>query len=164
MRRVLHAGCGRAPLPEWLPGRETRLDIDPDVSPDFIAPLTDMGDIGQYDIAYCSHALEHLAPHDIDIALSEFHRVLIPGGFLIVVVPNLAGVQPDNTVVYESPAGPITGLDMFYGKASMVKDNPFMAHKYGFIRSTLEDFLQRAGFTIKHVLDSNFNLMMTAQR
>lgn len=162
--RVLHAGCGRAPLPEWLPGQETRLDIDPDVSPDFVAPLTDMGEIGQYEIAYCSHALEHLAPHEINIALKEFYRVLIPGGFLIVVVPNLAGVLPDNTVIYESPAGPITGLDMYYGKASMVEENPYMAHKYGFVRSTLEDFLQRAGFTVKHVSDSNFNLMVSAQR
>jgi len=123
-----------------------------------------MGDIGQYAIAYCSHALEHLAPHDIDTALSEFHRVLSPGGFLIVVVPNLANIQPTDTVVYESPAGPITGLDMFYGKASFIAENPFMAHKFGFVRSTLAAFVERAGFTVKHVADSNFNLMMTAQR
>jgi predicted SAM-dependent methyltransferase len=162
--RVLHAGCGRAPLPEWLTGQEVRLDIDPDVSPDFVAPLTAMGDIGQYEIAYCSHALEHLAPHDIDTALAEFHRVIRPGGFLIAVVPNLADVKPTLDVVYESPAGPITGLDMYYGKASFVKDNPYMAHKFGFVRSTFEQFLERAGFTVKHVSDSNYNLMATAQR
>jgi ubiquinone/menaquinone biosynthesis C-methylase UbiE len=147
-----------------LPGQETRLDIDPDVSPDFVAPLTDMGDIGQYSIAYCSHALEHLAPHDIEKALSEFHRVLSPGGFLIVIVPNLANIAPTDDVVYESTAGPITGLDMFYGKASFVAENEFMAHKYGFVRSTLTAFIERAGFTVKHVGDTNFNLMMTAQR
>lgn len=123
-----------------------------------------MGDIGQYEIAYCSHALEHLAPHDIDTALREFHRVLVPSGFLIVVVPNLDNVRPDDTVVYDSPAGPITGLDMFYGKASMVKDNPFMCHKYGFVTKTLQAFLERAGFTVKHLANTNFNLMATAQR
>lgn len=164
MTRVLHAGCGREPLPEWFPGQEVRLDIDPGVSPDFVAPLTDMGDIGQYEIAYCSHTLEHLAPHDIDTALAEFRRVLTPGGFLVIVVPNLENIKPTMDVVYDSPAGPITGLDMYYGKASMVKDNPYMAHKFGFVRKTLEQFLERAGFTVTHVADSNFNLMVTAQQ
>lgn len=162
--RVLHAGCGRQPLPDWLPGLETRLDIDPAVSPDIVAPLTDMGDAGPFDIAYCSHALEHMPPHEIDVALQEFHRVLQPHGFLIVVVPNLAGVQPTLDVVYDSPAGPITGLDMYYGKANLVAENPFMAHKYGFVRATLEQFLTRAGFTVKEMFDNNHNLMAVAQR
>lgn len=140
------------------------MDIDPAVSPDVVAPLTDMGDVGPFDVAYCSHALEHLAPHDIDRALSEFRRVLQPSGFLIAVVPNLDGILPTDDVVYESPAGPITGLDMYYGKASMVADNPFMAHKYGFVRSTLEQFLTRAGFTVKDVLISHHNLIAFAQR
>jgi SAM-dependent methyltransferase len=161
---VLHAGCGTAPLPEWLPGQETRLDIDPAVSPDIVAPLTDMGDAGPFDIAYCSHALEHLAPHEIDRALREFHRVLVQDGFLIAVVPDLEGIAPTDEVVYESPAGPITGLDMYYGKASMVAGNPFMAHKYGFVRATLEQSLQRAGFVVKEILVSRHNLIAFAQR
>lgn len=162
--RVLHAGCGSAPLPEWLPGLETRLDVDPGVSPDITAPLTDVGDIGPFDIAYCSHVLEHMPPHDIHQALQELHRVLRPGGFLIAVVPNLASVKPDLTVVYDSPAGPVTGLDMYYGMERLVKDNPYMAHKYGFVRETLEAFVTQAGFTVKYVGDDTYNLVLTAQR
>lgn len=38
---------------------------------------------------FCSHTLEHSpAPH---IALSEFYRVLIPGGWLLIVMPEAAG-------------------------------------------------------------------------
>lgn len=126
--------------------------------------MTALGDIGPFDIVYCSHVLEHMPPHEIEQALREIRRVLVPGGFLIAIVPNLANVAPNSTVVYVSPAGPITGLDMYYGKASFVKDNPYMAHKFGFVRSTFEQFLQRANFTVKHVSDSNYNLMVTAQR
>jgi len=162
--KVLHAGCGREPLPEWIKGQETRLDINPDVSPDFVAPLYDMGDIGQYHIAYCSHVLEHMPPHQILQALSELHRVLMPGGFLIAVVPDLTGILPDNTVVYESPAGPITGLDMYYGMASMVARNPYMAHKYGFVPKTLTDFLEHTGFVVKNMSCNNHQLLATAQR
>lgn len=140
------------------------MDIDPAVSPDIVAPLTDMGDAGPFDIAYCSHALEHLASHEIDRALQEFYRVLVQDGFLIAVVPDLEGIAPTDEVVYESPAGPITGLDMYYGKASMVAGNPFMAHKYGFVRATLEQSLQRAGFVVKEILVSRHNLIAFAQR
>jgi SAM-dependent methyltransferase len=161
--RVLHAGCGNESLPEWLPGLETRLDIDPAVSPDIVAPLTDMGDVGPFHMAYCAHALEHLPPHEIDVALKEFHRVLHPGGFLIVVVPNLTNVRPTEDVIYHSPAGPVTGLDMYYGMARLVKDNPFMAHKYGFVRDTLELFMTRAGFKVTSIQDGSYNLIAIGQ-
>lgn len=140
------------------------MDIDPTVSPDIVAPLTDMGDAGPFDVAYCCHALEHLAPHEIDRALQEFRRVLEPGGYLIVTVPDLDGILPTDDVIYDSPAGPITGLDMYYGKASMVADNPFMAHRFGFVRKTLEQFLTRAEFTVKNVVISRHNLIAFAQR
>lgn len=126
--------------------------------------MTDMGDIGQYHIAYCSHVLEHMPAHDIVQALSELHRVLMPGGFLIAVVPDLEGIKPDSTVVYDSPAGPVTGLDMYYGMARLVQTNPYMAHKYGFVRKTLVDFVEHAGFDVRNVDSSKHQLLITAQK
>lgn len=161
--RVLHAGCGKTPLPEWMPGTETRLDIDPDVSPDIVASLTDLGDIGPFEMVYCSHALEHFAPHDVRVVLREFKRVLAPNGVLLIVVPNLDGIKPDNTVYYESPAGPVTGLDMYYGMAKLVETNPWMAHKYGFVPETLRAFMEEAGFTVAATDVSSFNLCMLGQ-
>jgi ubiquinone/menaquinone biosynthesis C-methylase UbiE len=128
---------------------ETRLDIDPGVFPDIVAPLNDLGDIGQFDAVYCCHALEHLYQHDVAKALTEFHRVLRPGGACIIIVPNLEGITPDDTVVYESPAGPITGRDMYYGKVDMVADNPWMSHKTGFTPDTLAAQMRQAGFDIR---------------
>lgn len=143
---------------------ETRLDIDPSCKPDICAGMTDMGEIGPFDAVYCSHALEHLYPHDVPVALAEFKRVLAPGGVVVVFVPDLEGVPADETVMYESPCGPITGLDMYYGKISYLADAPFMAHHTGFVRQTLESALQAAGFSdVKVIRATGFNLMGAAK-
>jgi SAM-dependent methyltransferase len=158
---ILHVGSGHASLPTWCDGlAETRLDIDPGCKPDIIAPMTDMGDIGPFDVLYCSHALEHLYPHDVAAALAEFRRVLKPGGAMVVFVPDLEDVQATEDVVYQSPCGPITGLDMIYGKVSYLADAPFMAHHTGFVRDTLAKTLEAAGFSGVTVLRvPEFNLM-----
>lgn len=43
----------------------------------------------QFDLIICSHVLEHI-PDDLK-AMSEMHRVLKPGGYLLVMVPLHAG-------------------------------------------------------------------------
>jgi len=164
MKRILHVGCGDNPLPEWMEGEEVRLDISPYNDPDIVASMTDLGDIGLYDVVYCAHALEHLYPHDIRTALIEFKRVLATNGLVLVVVPDLEGIKPTNELVYESMGGPITGLDMFYGYSKMIEESPFMAHRYGFVEETLRDFFIEAGFsntTTKRLPE--FNLMAVGQ-
>lgn len=144
---LLHVGCGGEILPGWLGDMgEVRLDIDAGCEPDILAPMTDMGEIGPFDMIYCCHALEHLYPHQVPVALREFARVLRDGGTAVVIVPNLEGVKPSEDVLYESPAGPICGLDMYYGKASLIEESPYMAHHCGFVAQTLADALRGAGF------------------
>ena len=158
--KVLHAGCGQEPLPAWLSGEEVRLDIDPGVFPDIVAPLTDLGEIGKYHAIYCSHTLEHLYPHQVKKALSEFKRVLHDGGIVIIIVPDLENVSPDDTVIYVSPAGPITGLDMYYGKTEFVETNEYMSHKTGFTSKTLRKALEGAGFEVVSCDGKNsFNIL-----
>lgn len=144
--RVLHVGCGGDCLPDWIDGEETRLDIDPKVKPDVVASMTNMGEIGEFEIVYSSHALEHLHLHEVKIALKEFHRVLGDGGRAMVIVPDLEDARPTSEVLFNSPAGPVTGLDLFFGMQSLVAGNPYMAHHYGFVSSTLEAELLAAGF------------------
>lgn len=144
---ALHVGSGHSSLPTWLAHYdEVRLDIDPGCKPDIVANMLDLGEIGPFDLVYCSHALEHLYPHDVPRALSEFKRVLRPGGALIAFVPDLEGISATEDVVYESPCGPITGLDMIYGKISYLAEAPYMAHHTGFVSETLARTLEEAGF------------------
>lgn len=143
MKLVLHVGCGKEPIHDFLDGyKEVRLDIDPTHNPDIVASLTDMGDIGEFDAIYGCHVLEHLAPHEVAQAVKEFKRVLKAGGMVVMIVPNLAHVRPTREVLYQSEAGPITGLDMFYGKESFVAEHPYMAHKTGFVPETLKQALE----------------------
>lgn len=158
---VLHAGCGGDPLPIWLGHfQEVRLDIDPHWTPDVLASMTDMGDIGPFGAAFCSHALEHLHPHEVTKALGEFYRVLAPEGYLALFVPDLEGVSPTDDVLFVSPDGPITGRDLFYGSSKRIPTMPHMAHHSGFVRETLGAALREAGFSRVLVNRlSSYNLM-----
>jgi ubiquinone/menaquinone biosynthesis C-methylase UbiE len=147
--RLLHAGCGGTGLPDIFAGRyqEVRLDIDPSCNPDIVASLTDLGEIGEFDAVYTSHCVEHLYPSDVSTALAEFHRVTKPGGHVIVIVPDLEGVQATEEVLYVCDAGPITGLDMMYGCRFDAHRSEYMAHHSGFVTSTLETAMKQAGFS-----------------
>ena len=118
-----------------------------------------------FDRIYCSHALEHLYQDDVAVALKEFYRVLVPGGAVIIFVPDLEGVKPTNDVLYESPAGPISGLDLLYGYRKFLPTMPYMAHHTGFISETLTAAFQAAGFTkIATQRCQTWNLMGVAVR
>jgi ubiquinone/menaquinone biosynthesis C-methylase UbiE len=157
----LHVGCGGDALPDWLHHYdETRLDIDETQCPDIVASMLDMGDIGQFDALLCRHALEHVYPHEVGQALGEFRRVLKDGGHAMVFVPDLEGVAPTNEVLFEAPSGPITGHDLFYGYGRALTHNPYMAHKCGFVKETLEAAFKSAGFTqVKTTRIGNYDLM-----
>lgn len=166
--KLLHAGCGGSALPEFLAARgydEVRLDIDPQVKPDIVASLIDLGDIGTFDAVWSSHVVEHLYPHQVRVALAELYRVTAPGGYAMVVVPDLEGVPATEDVLFESAIGPLSGLDLIYGCRFDLERSPYMAHHSGFVSKTLEDAMKAAGFdvvTMKRLPE--FNLMAVGQK
>ena len=143
---VLHVGPGSSPLPPWIEaGKETRFDIDARNEPDIVGDMCDMGEIGQFDVVFSCHVLEHVSLSGARKALSEFQRVAKKGGLVIAIVPDLEGIVPDEHVMYESQAGPVTGLDMFYGMQSLVDQFPHMSHRYGYVSETLAREFSGAG-------------------
>lgn len=160
-KKFLHVGCGTARKPDvarcflsddWL---EIRLDIDPAVAPDIVGSMLDMAAVpdGAVDAIYSSHNIEHLYPHEVAVALAEFHRVLQPDGFLVLACPDLQAVcrrVADDRLLepaYMAPAGPIAPLDILYGhRPQLACGNLYMAHHMGFTLRTLVESVRAAGF------------------
>lgn len=160
--KVLHVGCGvqrddKLPADyqtdEW---QEIRLDINPDVRPDHVGDIRDMPMIADetMDVVFSSHNLEHLYPHEVAPTLREFHRVLKPGGHVLIACPDLEQVarlilegklmEP----VFSPPTGPVAPIDMLYGyRTALAKGNHFMAHRTGFTPASLQAFMEEAGFS-----------------
>jgi predicted SAM-dependent methyltransferase len=125
----LHVGCGRNSKEETTEGfntaewKELRFDIDKAVEPDLIGTMTDMSAVesGSVDAVFSSHNIEHVFPHEVSIVLTEFFRILKPTGFVVITCPDVQSVcaliaagkllEP----VYDSPAGPISPIDIVFG-------------------------------------------------
>jgi SAM-dependent methyltransferase len=160
MKTFLHVGCGRQKKKD-LKGfksddwKEIRFDINSNVNPDIIGTLTDMSKVENQsvDAIFSSHNIEHLFPHEVPTALKEFYRVLKPSGFVVITCPDLISVcqviaegkllEP----LYQSPAGPISPIDILYGHRGFISQgNKYMAHKCGFTYSVLCNVFYDAGF------------------
>ena len=105
--RVLDLGCGRGELARYCAENGARMVLGLDYSPDALAlsadildgletgvaqanvqhlPLTD----ASFDLAFALDLVEHLYPQELEAMFREAHRVLAPGGRLIVhTMPNI---------------------------------------------------------------------------
>ncbi len=178
-KTVLHVGCGpygRDSLhktfrtKEWL---EVRLDIDPSVKPDIIGTITDMSGVASEfaDALYSSHNLEHVFNHEVPVALAEFYRVLKPGGFALITLPDIQKVAECvaegnlEDTLYVSAAGPIAAIDILYGFGEAIaRGNHYMAHRTGFTAQSLAKKMQEAGFRDIEVRRENLDLWATGYK
>ena len=103
------------------------------------------------DYLICQEGIEHFS--DQLASFKEFNRVLVDDGYLLITCPDLKNVSKyvaeDKLLepLYESPAGPITPLDIMFGhRGSIQNGNTFMAHKCGFTMNVLVGLLNNCGF------------------
>lgn len=160
-RRVLNVGGqSRAiQLPDAYAGFEqVLLDLDPNVGAEIVLDVRELTSLAphQFDAVYCSHNLEHVRKHEVPVVLAGFLHVLKPGGLAQIVVPDLQelmvtcvqqGIDLDG-LLYESPMGPITPLDVLYGHAGMIEQSgqDYYAHRTGFTSRTLANVVEASGF------------------
>ena len=164
MKSFLNVGCGPIDSPKikgfdndnW---KEIRLDIDESVNPDIVGTLTDMKlvETASVDAVHSAYNIDHIYPHEVPIALAEFYRVLKEDGIVYIRCPDIQliseAVINDQLLeaLYESPAGPISPIDIIYGnRQEIVEGNEYMAKKCGFTYSVLNMAFWEAGFKTRY--------------
>ncbi len=107
---------------------------------------------------YASHVLEHFEHfeyfNEVSEVLLEWKRVLVPGGRLMISVPNL------DALCYLYSHEKVTTLEDKYTIMRLIfgaHSDPYDYHKSGFFPELLTKYLREAGFEHVHTLD-NFGL------
>jgi predicted SAM-dependent methyltransferase len=99
---------------------------------------------------WCSHALEHVLKKKVVPTLKEFHRVLQPGGLLVLEVPDLVWCCKN----WLSHLDNGWNMDAIFGN----QDEPGgQIHYTGFTPEILQGYLAEAGFGRTHALWSVWN-------
>jgi SAM-dependent methyltransferase len=97
--KMIDLGCGRMPFENLLVNKATvyhTLDLWPHSEKvTYIGDIQDMSMIASasYDSAICLEVLEHVPKPSH--AISEIHRILRPGGILIISVPHLSRLHDE---------------------------------------------------------------------
>lgn len=152
--RLLEVGCGRGWLTQRMQERHP-LTYGVDVNPKSIQhgvaenlSVMDAVDLRfadeAFDLVYSVHAIEHIA--DAGGALSEMHRVLVPGGRILLVYP----------------AEPVRGLYAMPG-AWIGFGNPLLARQLHVHRFTPQRIRRLAGQVGLAHVESALDLLITPQ-
>jgi predicted SAM-dependent methyltransferase len=148
----LHIG-GQEPHPDWK-----ILDIEARPEVDFVGDAANLTQFADHSVAaiYASHVLEHFyygLENELLITLSEWHRVLEPGGKLYISVPDLKTL----CWMYLNPN--LMTLERHHLMRIMFggQTNQFDVHKVGFDVDTLAMYLGEVGFQSYDVVPE-FNL------
>jgi len=109
--RLLHAGCGWDKLDVSRPYTSTcrvvGVDLDPRVASMFhsefqLGSLSAMPfEAGTFDLILCEYVVEHL--DDPKAAFAEMHRVLRPGGCILILTPNLYSYKAAGAALTPQP-------------------------------------------------------------
>ena len=163
----LNLGCGYQQIAGFV-----GVDFDPDVDPDVVSPIEDLSwqPTDSVDMIYASHCLEHMEMETSKLALREWLRVLKPGGYLDVAVPDINEVwllykkggkwgdyqQPCDELYINATA---FGANLLADVVPEMRDTyggPGHQHKQIFIHDMLLQRVAEAGYVEAHEVTQCF--------
>lgn len=153
----LNLGCGRIRWDGWI-------------NVDFEAGDQSM-DLRQ--LAYASesvdalaaiHVIEHFYYWEVPDLLSEWRRVLKPGGKMILELPCMDKVigYLHSMIQQKQPLSPAMTWFAFWGDPK--HQNPLMVHKWGYTREMLTRLVIDAGFENAEILEARYHFPMRDMR
>ncbi len=148
--RKLNLGSSHRMLPSYI-----NVDVMKERHPDIVSDVSrlDFAGDNEYDLVRASHILEHFSFDRIPCVLAEWRRVLKPGGYLIVCVPNYRVVA---WAAILRPSG-YNLVDKHFGSPWIhglfaLDLPPEFRHQIVFTRKSLVKLLNESGFNVVGVL------------
>lgn len=146
----LHLGCGTKKFREYI-------NIDSTGSPDVFADITALPYSENYaDEILAVHVFEHIFPQKSVEVLRHWHKILKPGGKLVMEMPDLKKVLE----FFKDPKShPALTMFALYGgeQTGRIED----VHKWCWTFDTLKPLLEQAGF--KEVVEKHASYHIPAR-
>jgi ubiquinone/menaquinone biosynthesis C-methylase UbiE len=143
----INVGCGRHILEGWINcdvARSPKASRDPEILAQATAiPLPD----ACADEVMGIHIFEHFYFWEAPKALAEWHRLLKPGGLLVLEMPDVKKCAKNLiSLIDGEDVKSIASLAMhgIYGDPGY--QDPFMCHRWGWTPKTLRKLLSASGF------------------
>ena len=157
-----------ATLPGWL---RTRLFGDATTDPERAGGLKPVsGDMesrlgfedGSFDVIACVEGIEHVV--DRHKTLSEFRRLLAPGGSLVITTPNLLSLRARLAYALSGQRAFKSYIDEYTSVWGLSEDRERIYHGHAFLISyfQLRYSLHHCGFRIEKLMASNWSTTSVA--
>ena len=145
-------GCGNKKWDKWI-----NVDLHSDIA-DLKCDLRKLEIASDSaDAVAAIHVLEHFYEWEVAEVLTEWKRVLKPGGKMILELPCMDKVfaYVTNCVINKEPLQPFMTLMALYGDPKH-KSIP-MTHKWGWFQNPLRDMLESVGMTEIKFCEPNYH-------
>lgn len=156
----LNIGCGKRSIDGYKGVDAVKRPAADIVAPAHSIPVGS----GTVDSIIAIHLWEHFYRWECDKVIAEWKRLLVPGGTLILELPNLRKCC-ENLLIGRADAGKTPDQLSYWGLYGDPRDkDPYMTHRWGWTPETLTEFLTVHGFTDIVEVPTQYHLVGRANR